>query len=248
MRTVAQYRKARADRKRKGVFHIGHFPIGTVVEVESPCGKYIAEEDRIHPDEMYARVQHTVSGVVSNGPNSWLIQLSDKCRLGDWIDAINIQWVRRIVKRGDGTLPPELQVKVDAINAKREARLAELVGKQRSPYDIFAAEGGKGRYSIAYVDYLIDFYLNDHPKYKNRPVDHLICKDTLRREIFKHIPPRGAPYTNYTINKKRFAKVFEAAFRRSFVSRRVQAGIEDRLNQEQYARDMERELESGFSY
>lgn len=242
MRTVQQYREQRRLRQELGNWNVGHFPIGTVVEVESPHNKFVPEADRRHPEEIYGRSVATVSGVTSNGPDSYLIQLVDKCNLSCDVQSTNINWVRAIVSRGTGKLNPDDQAVIDQIRQDRIELFKEKGwGHPYESIHQLASESVPGNcYGIGDLRYFLANYIENHPRYANQKVgEHLIDSHKLYVLVAKNLPEFNVySYGKVvSVNKKRFARIVKAAYARAKVRRRVMQAINRRLDEEHYERE-----------
>lgn len=244
MSSVQQYREQRRRHQALGKFHTAHFPIGTIVEVESPFNKNpLPMEQRNHPDEIYGRNVETVAGIISNGPNSWLIQLASKSDLTEALDATNIDWVRRIISRGNGTLLPKDQAVVDQIKRDRAELFKRRGWKDPNPtqLQLLSAPTYNNSYGIFDLRHFLNCYINEHPQYRTNGIsDHLIDFDRLYELVsiqFPQFRPVIIGFKVHSINKKRFARVVKAAYAKSKTSRRKAEQLEALENQEQYERE-----------
>lgn len=243
-KTNALRRKEQDKKRWYPKFHIGHFPIGTVVEVESPrAGNIISDEaDRINPDEVYPRQQVTVSGILNNGPDSWLIKLTKQCELGTWLNSINIGWVRSIVSRGPGYLTTEDQAEVDRINAEHNAKKARILGHRPTNH---GSEWPmtKGNCYAAYSFSMLTHHLvYNHPTLKIKDHTHLVDVDALAHALylrFKHT--LDIEERMFYVPRKKLYRAYKQLLAKYFVRRRVESAIDARMNMEQYERDMEAE-------
>lgn len=243
MITVAEARRTRALEKLNGKFHIAHFPIGTVVEVESPTNGFIHDESqRPHPDHMYHRTTHTVAGVVNNGPDSWLIERAEKCKLGDWLDVINISWVRRIVKRGDGQLYGEEKAEVERIRALRNEFLNRYDRPRDPRMEMQQPSYSKGTYMTYSITELVRLHLNK--VYNNRDEDHLYDIDKLTQIVVGILKPRWTGFA-ISINKKRFARAMKQAMAKGKVSRKKRASDEYKAEMKRWEKEMEHDYANG---
>lgn len=232
------HREARQLEQQLGKFHVGHLPIGTVIEFESPTNGHIPKEQRQHPEEMYGRSTATVAGITSNGPDSWLAELVSKSELTGDLDYINFAWIRRIVSRGTGKLTVEDQATVDKIRAEYAQSAGKVFTEDAQMRIIFKA-GHRSTYNVAWVSDLVTFYLNHHPAYKNVSSDHLIRRDLITKFILSRVGVKDKHNHSFVINKRKFAKIFKAAYQHSRISRRKSQAEENRELAEIYARDWE---------
>lgn len=244
MRAVAEYRKNRADQQRLGKFHIGHLPVGTVVEVEYPGhDNFIKEEDRVHPDEMYGRKQLTIVKVYPNGENSYVFDYTEWSALGADLSSMNINWIRRIVSRGTGKLTDEDQAKVDQFAKDRLAYMAER-HPNWTPHTRPLVQGNTlptngNRYRFWYVAHFVQGWMTERGYYDDH-CQHLYDVDFIIESIVPHFTRvEGAGWSSeYTISKKRFAKVMKHILAKAAKSRRVAAAITAAEEWKQYEHDM----------
>ena len=71
-------------------FGIGHLPVGTVVEL------YV---EGSHHDP----IQRTVTGLVCNGSDSWVLKTDQPSSIGGLTEAFNVSYVTGVVRRGTGS-------------------------------------------------------------------------------------------------------------------------------------------------
>lgn len=71
-------------------FGLGHLPVGTVVEL------YVSGS---HPDP----IQRTVTGLVCNGSDSWVLKTDQPSSIQGLAEAFNISYVTGVVQRGTGS-------------------------------------------------------------------------------------------------------------------------------------------------
>lgn len=233
MITVAQARADRARDRVVGKFHTAHFPVGTIIEVESVCNQFLPEDQRPNEYEDYGRSIHTVAGVESNGPNSWIIERAEKCKLGNWLDGINMSWVRRIIKRGDGQLYGEEKELVERIRESRRKLFEERDKHQAQPYPPSYCKGTYNAYSIRE---LVCRHLTT--VYNNRDQDHLYDIDLVTRIVVDILKPSWKGFS-IRINKKRFARAMRQAMAKGKVSRKKRASDEYKMEMERWEKEME---------
>lgn len=239
MITVAQARADRARDRVIGKFHIAHFPVGTIFEVESVCNKFLPEEERPNEYENYGRSIHTVAGVEANGPNSWIIERAEKCKLGNWLDGINMSWVRRIIKRGDGNLYGDEKALVESIRESRRKLFEERDKRAAQPYPPSYCKGTYNTYSIRE---LVRLHLNK--VYNNRDQDHLYDIDLVTRIVCEILKPRWVGYS-ISINKKRFARAMKQAMAKGKISRKKRASDEYKMEMARWEKEMEHDYDNG---
>lgn len=244
MITVAQARADRARDRVIGKFHIAHFPVGTVFEVESCCNSFLPEDQRINEYENYGRTIHTVAGVVANGPNSWVIERAEKCKLGNWLDSINITWVRRIIKRGDGNLYGEEKELVERIRRERQEFLDNKF-PNRSKDISFEPSFSKGTYRSWSIRTLVAHHMAT--VYGNRDNDHLYDIDLVTKIVCGILKPKFEDYFfgEATINKKRFARAMKQAMAKGKVSRKKRASDERKTEMERWEKEMAYDYDNG---
>lgn len=239
MITVAQARADRARDRVIGKFHIAHFPVGTIIEVESVCNNFLPEDQRLNKHEFYARSIHTVAGVEMNGPNSWIIERAEKCKLGNWLDGINISWVRRIIKRGDGNLYGDEKALVESIREHRRKLFEERDKHNAQPYPPSYCKGTYNAYSIRE---LVRLHLET--VYNNRDKDHLYDIDLVTKIVVGILKPSWKGFSIH-INKKRFARAMKQAMAKGKVSRKKRASDEYKMEMERWEKEMAHDYDNG---
>jgi len=262
MRTVAQYKARREQEKREGKFHLAHFPIGTVVEVECPTLKFLNEDERQYPGEAYPRKTTTIVGLSANGDNSFVFDMPEWCELSKDINTMNLQWIRKIVSRGTGKLNAEDQAIVDGIRKRR----AEYMAKHHPKYPDNGYESetlqktnepaNGNRYHISYFVGFLRQYMRERG-YLNDLDQHLYNMDFITDFIYSRLTKRYRiePYSeeagfcfgpgDYTVSKKQFAKLFKQAIAKGKHCRRVVAAIEAARQNELYSREWEHDYDNG---
>lgn len=238
MKTVEQARQERAEARARGKFHLAHFPYGTIVEIESPNGRYLEESERPTEYDRHERSVHTVVGIRNNGPDSWVLQFAEQCPLTKGLNGANICYVRRIIKRGDGTLQGEEKTLVDNIRAGEEVRDAEDLKRwKRQVIPSFA----KGTYRTLSVNELVRNYLKNVANH--RDPDHLYDIDDIIKHVCRVVQPRWDEkgfWSFATVSKKKFHRAMKSALAHCKVGRAQKSREEDA---EEMAR-MERELDA----
>lgn len=249
MRTVAEYRKNRADQQRMGKFHIGHLPVGTVVEVEYPGhDNFVQEEDRVHPDEMYGRKQLTIVRVYHNGENSYIFDYTEWSDLCSDLSSMNTNWIRRIVSRGTGKLTDEDQTKVDQFAKDRLVYMAEHYPNWKPNIPPTIKENtmpvNGNRYRFWGIANFIQGWMTERGYYGDHR-QHLYDVDFIIGSIVPHLTKvEGTGWSSeYTISKKRFAKAMKQILAKAAKSRRVAAAITAAEEWKQYVQDMEHDHE-----
>lgn len=221
-------------------FHIGHFPVGTVVEVECPC-EVINKGDYIHPGERYKRKVITVVAVVPNGQDSYLLKATEWSESGYDLYAINMGWVRRIVSRGIGKLTLEDQTKVEQFAKDREDRMKEIIPNWCKRKEVtlksstLPVNGNKYRFN--HDPGFVALWMHERG-YLNPDQQHLYDMEYIWEQLLPHFNVTGGWWAIYTIPKKKFARIMKQVIAKAKISRRAAAAVEHWLAMVQYEKDM----------
>lgn len=223
-------------------FHIAHFPVGTVVEYENPFNRFLSEDQRVHPEESYERSTAVVCGVRSNGPNSWLVEFAEPSEVGGGCGQTNIQWVRKIVSRGNGKLLSKDQQIVDQLREAQKAEMAKhnVVFRDTAIANSTVPTPGNC-YGIYDMRSFLHCYTLTHPLYKVTNGQHYINFDKLLHLVLARLPQfKPENYFDVkSVNKKKFARIFKAAYAHSKTNQRAVERVNAALDAEHYAREME---------
>lgn len=224
-------KERRALEKRLGKFHTAHFPVGTVIEWEDPFTKFQHDEERTYPDEAYRRSTGTVIEVTETITNNFIVRVATQCPVTNKEPGINtpgsfnMDWVRKIVSRGNGTLNAVDQEFVDGM------REYTVPTERQCTYP-----GPGNRYTFYCVRELAMTYLQ-----RVGATSHVIDFDKLISEISAKLNYRKVGVNTFfnlkSVNKKRFARVFQAAYARAKVNRKKVERDREREEAEFYNRE-----------
>lgn len=211
-------------------FNIGHFPVGTVVDIENVFNKFLPEEERIWEEQLYGLSRGTVTGLEANGVDSYVIMMSGLSAEEDPMGqcATNIQWVRRIISRGKDSCVPYVSPTL-AFYAK------ELRDNWTDP-----AIKHHSKYKVARMRSLVNVLLHQlctDPAhlYDTDKLMELVLADpsVIAGKVIYH--PEWSHHI-YCLNKKRMRKLVARLIPRCRTSRKAAAKAEDEAN-ERYYRD-----------
>lgn len=242
MRTVAEYRARREEARKNIKVHLGHLPIGTVVEVEDPTLSFEPGTDH------YKRRTSVVAGLQKNGIDSYVFNMLDYCELSQSVNSINISWIRKIVSRGTGKLSAEDQATLESLKERRRVYMATHHPKWHDePKETLQNTGeacNGNRYKISYFPMFLSLYLKERGLVTELG-EHLYDMDWVNNYVYENITKRYLvlPYSkktdwclgsrDFTVSKKQFAKVVKQALAKGKRSRHIAVAIE-------YAEEMER--------
>ncbi|ARV76806.1 hypothetical protein PHABIO_175 [Pseudomonas phage Phabio] len=243
MRTVAQYRQRRAAEQAQGKFHLGHLPIGTVVEVEDPCGGFLSKSAQVYPGESYPRIKLVVAGIEPNGENSYVFSYPEWSTLCADVSCINIQWIRRIVSRGTGKLLPEDQALMDKFRQDRIDYMAEhhpAWSERRAPTIKEATLPCNGNnYRFWDSRGLVAGWMAEHG-YSSPTGQHLYDHEKIMAGLFPYLTVINPDSfgRELMISKKKFARVMKRVLAKAKTSRHIAAAITEAEMAKQYEEDM----------
>lgn len=229
---LIQHRK---EKKRECPFGVAHFPKGTIAVFESPTQRFLKEDEREFPGQRYATFEAEVEGVVPNGPNSWAVVLKDRT-------AINTDWARKIIKRGEGPLRTEVNDVEDSLWKTRATHPLDPdthlpINKHPNHY---------------YIDSIYHFiYGKLEEVNKNNFATHLIDVDKLISlmcgDIIRQATSCGdGVYCHYLISKKKFRKIFNRCLPHARTSRRKEAERQARIEAFEYNRSFDDRYEDDY--
>lgn len=223
--------KRRKEVKVQSPFGMAHFPAGTIAVFERPGAGYIGDKERSYPGQIYSTIEAEVLGVMSNGPTSWLVVLNQPDPLvEDSFDTINVQWARKIIKRGNGP----------------------LLYKQPKPADLFSNMRIKNKHPNHYYIGSVEEFVSKTIANKVGAGDshtHLysVAKlvEMMKPELLVQADRIETSYLyGIHISKKKFHRIFERHLPRAKVSRKKEAAEERKIEKEIMEREMELIAES----
>jgi len=204
-------------------FHIGHFPTGTIVQVQVGGHGPVIETE--------------VTGIACNGPHSWVLKTIEPCSLTG-TKSYNIDHVIGIIKRGAGavTLIDVGSTSIERKNAisKRNGDTKSFIGirKHHSQY-LALSSASEIVYAVA-IDMITDDMLIDNQKL----VDLLIAGGHI------HIKQVSSGHTDFhwhilQINKKKLKNAIRRVINKACVKRVKAQEEESKAQYDAYKEDME---------
>lgn len=230
-------------KQNKVKFNLGHFPIGTVFEYEDPMAGYLNDEERALTGELYHRTISTVVAIRDAGANSWCIEMPVWQDSGKCLMAVNMQWVRRIVRRGTGKLIEQDQIHVDELRKRRKDYMTEHHPNWREGFASMQSNGIASNGNTYQIEYLPEFIFQwmKERGYEEHGGQHLYDNDFIRNFMHANLPyvkkEWGMP--SYTVRKKKFAKLMKQALAKGKRSRRTIERIEEASRMEEFERDFD---------
>jgi hypothetical protein len=207
-----------------------HMPVGSVI--------------RYHLDHRKDGIQEAVvTGHHQNGVKSWVVKTDDQCSIlgGEHKTSFNASYVVEVVSRGNGD--------IRFVNNKANTHFLkmEYLSQQK---EVPTKAKRPGLYAAMYPQSVIAFVLGNHPAFHDIDHDgHIYATiDELGGKL-RHLfnMTRVSPYSGYcTVNKKRLIKELKVLLSRSRQSKNMHHKEEQRLQREDYERDMKHFFEDAL--
>lgn len=218
--------KRRKEIKLQSPFGMAHFPAGTIAVFESPTAGFLGDKERSYPGQVYNTIEAEVLGVMSNGPTSWVAVLNRPNPIVEGsFEVINVQWARKIIKRGNGP----------------------LIYKQPKPVDLFSHLCIKNKrpnhYYIGAIEEFVYKMIANKVALGNYHM-HLYSVEKLVKmmvpELLVQADHIEASFLyGIHISKKKFHRIFERHLPRAKVSRKKEAAEDLKIERELMEREME---------
>lgn len=198
-------------------FSRAHFPRGTVVEID--LGHSLGKKFKTV----------TVDRVTCNGPDSWIIQTTDRTERMIGADSYHLRFVNRVIERG--TLPELLCTSFTYNEFFHYMSVITPKKKNKTNYYVSMHE-------------LVVFMLSHDLRYRDFERDHLFDTEAISKELAKHF---GTPALQYQlINKKKFHRLFKRVISKHKINRAKAQRKLDYENTEDFFKNLDDEYE-GFA-
>jgi hypothetical protein len=217
--------------KTKGKFNYAHFPVGTIFEVFLRHGS----------DKYQGYSTHTATGVVNNGPDSWCVITSSPGGVTEFL-SMNVVFITRIIKRGDGSLV----VGDTAYERERIAKEHKFIfdqarqgsvyfGHPKHPSQYFCAEPRALIYLLA-QKYVTNDMLVDYDKLTRSLWDHGFIKTAMNEDLHH-------PWKVISGNKKKLNAAIKRVINKCLVKHGKAQKERDDQHAAEYYRDMDQDMD-----